>query len=229
MTGQKAIRSSQQARFQIVDMVATMKPLTKLSRQIVSTASIPTIVREAFRVAVEERPGPGAPGAAGGRRRRAGPDRAAWCRRTRSNSPSPPRRRSTAPRDMIRQAQRPLVMLGAAASRPRLGADLGEFLARTRHPVLHHADGQGRGGRAAARAARRPVDGHRGPVRARLRPRGHRPGRPDRGDRPRHGREAAVPHGPGRTDGDPRRLHPGQRRRGLLPARRRSSATSARA
>ena len=58
ITGQKAIRSSQQARFQIVDMVATMKPLTKFSRQIVSTQSIPTIVREAFRVAAEERPGP---------------------------------------------------------------------------------------------------------------------------------------------------------------------------
>ena len=35
-----------------------MKPLTKLSRQIVSTSSIPTVVREAFRVATEERPGP---------------------------------------------------------------------------------------------------------------------------------------------------------------------------
>ena len=58
VTGQKAIRSSQQARFQIVDMVATMKPLTKLSRQIVSTSSIPTIVRDAFRMAAEERPGP---------------------------------------------------------------------------------------------------------------------------------------------------------------------------
>ena len=31
--GEKAIRSSQQARLQIVDMVATMKPLTKPSRQ----------------------------------------------------------------------------------------------------------------------------------------------------------------------------------------------------
>src|SRR5512133_3209360 len=58
VTGQKAIRSSQQARFQIIDMVATMKPLTKFSRQIVSTSSIPAIVREAFRTAAEERPGP---------------------------------------------------------------------------------------------------------------------------------------------------------------------------
>src|SRR6202789_1640604 len=58
ITGQKAIMSSRQARFQIVDVIAAMKPLTKLSRQIVGTASIPTLVRDAFRVAMEERPGP---------------------------------------------------------------------------------------------------------------------------------------------------------------------------
>ena len=58
ITGQKGILSSRQARFQVVDVVATMKPLTKLSRQIVSAGMIPTLVREAFRVAEEERPGP---------------------------------------------------------------------------------------------------------------------------------------------------------------------------
>ena len=42
ITGQKPIRGSQQARFQIVDMVAIMKPLTKVSRQIISPGSIPT-------------------------------------------------------------------------------------------------------------------------------------------------------------------------------------------
>ncbi|HSZ55052.1 MAG TPA: thiamine pyrophosphate-binding protein, partial [Tepidisphaeraceae bacterium] len=58
ITGQKGILSSRQARFQVVDVVASMKPLTKLSRQIVSPAMIPTLVRDAFRVAEEERPGP---------------------------------------------------------------------------------------------------------------------------------------------------------------------------
>jgi acetolactate synthase-1/2/3 large subunit len=58
LTGQKGIMSSRQARFQIVDMVATMRPLTKMARQIVSPATIPSVVREAFRVAMEERPGP---------------------------------------------------------------------------------------------------------------------------------------------------------------------------
>src|SRR5437870_11462888 len=58
ITGQKGILSSRQARFQIVDIVAAMRPLTKLTRQIVSPATIPTLVRDAFRVAQEERPGP---------------------------------------------------------------------------------------------------------------------------------------------------------------------------
>src|SRR3954471_15833472 len=33
ITGQKAIMSSRQARFQIVDMIAAMRPLTKMTRQ----------------------------------------------------------------------------------------------------------------------------------------------------------------------------------------------------
>src|SRR5215207_1731305 len=41
LTGQKGILSSRQARFQVVDMVATMRPLTKMARQIVSPATIP--------------------------------------------------------------------------------------------------------------------------------------------------------------------------------------------
>src|SRR3712207_8032145 len=58
LTGQKPIMTARQARFQIVDVIASMKPLTKMTRQVVSAASIPVIVREAFRVAMEERPGP---------------------------------------------------------------------------------------------------------------------------------------------------------------------------
>jgi acetolactate synthase-1/2/3 large subunit len=58
ITGQKGIKASRQAQFQIVNMIATMRPLTKSTRRIVSTATIPTLVRDAFRVAMEERPGP---------------------------------------------------------------------------------------------------------------------------------------------------------------------------
>src|SRR3954463_4173091 len=51
ITGQKGILSSRQAQFQVVDVVGSMRPLTKLSRQIVSPAMIPTLVRDSFRVA----------------------------------------------------------------------------------------------------------------------------------------------------------------------------------
>src|SRR5579859_3954996 len=58
ITGQKGILSRKQARFQIVDVVATMRPLTKMAHQIVSPTTIPALVREAFRIAQQERPGP---------------------------------------------------------------------------------------------------------------------------------------------------------------------------
>ena len=58
ITGQKGIRTAEQAAFQMVNTVATMDPLTKVSKQITSAAMIPTMVREAFRAAQAERPGP---------------------------------------------------------------------------------------------------------------------------------------------------------------------------
>ncbi|WP_114285783.1 acetolactate synthase large subunit [Candidatus Halocynthiibacter alkanivorans] len=57
ITGQKPIRSSKQGRFQIIDVVDMMRPLTRFTRQIVSAGSIPALVREAFRMALQERPG----------------------------------------------------------------------------------------------------------------------------------------------------------------------------
>src|SRR5690606_8207700 len=47
ITGQKPIRTSRQAHFQIVDVVDTMRPLTKYTRQLVSADTIPARVREA--------------------------------------------------------------------------------------------------------------------------------------------------------------------------------------
>jgi acetolactate synthase I/II/III large subunit len=57
ITGQKPVKSSKQGQFQIVDIVDLMDPITKHTHQIVSGANIPFRVREAFRLAEEERPG----------------------------------------------------------------------------------------------------------------------------------------------------------------------------
>jgi len=55
--GQKPIRKSKQGRFQIVDVVSLMKPVTKYSEQVLDGNNVPAMVREAFRVTMNERPG----------------------------------------------------------------------------------------------------------------------------------------------------------------------------
>jgi acetolactate synthase I/II/III large subunit len=57
ITGQKPIKTSKQARFQILDVVDMLQPLTKFTKQIVNGNTIPSLIRECFRLAVEERPG----------------------------------------------------------------------------------------------------------------------------------------------------------------------------
>lgn len=58
ITGQKPIKHSKQGRFQIIDVVSMMRPITKYTTQIVEGIRIPSIIREAMRLATEERPGP---------------------------------------------------------------------------------------------------------------------------------------------------------------------------
>ncbi|MDP4005151.1 acetolactate synthase large subunit [Methylobacterium sp. NEAU K] len=141
ITGQKGILSSRQAKFQIVDVISAMKPITKMARQIVSASSIPTIVRDAFRVATEERPGPVLLEL---------PEDIAAEEAEASLVPSHPIdipvahpaaiERAAA---MILQAKRPLIMLGAAASRPRATGELGGFVQRTQIPFFTTQMGKG--------------------------------------------------------------------------------------
>ena len=57
ITGQKPIKRSKQGRFQILDVVAMMEPITKYTYQMASADNIPSRVREAIRLAEEEKPG----------------------------------------------------------------------------------------------------------------------------------------------------------------------------
>ena len=141
ITGQKAIRSSRQARFQIVDIVATMRPLTKMATQIVSAQSIPTLVRDAFRVAQQERPGPvhlelpediAADAAAAD----IVPPHVV-------ELPIAPLAAIERAAAMIMAARRPLVMLGAAASRPHLAGPLSAFVRRAKIPFFNTQMGKG--------------------------------------------------------------------------------------
>src|ERR1700722_5392803 len=142
LTGQKPIKNPRQARFQMVDIVGSMKPLTKLTRQIVSAASIPTLVRDAFRVAMEERPGPV--------HLELPEDIAAEeCDSAPMVPPHPIEvpvaHRAAVDRaaGMILRAKRPLIMLGAAASRPRSTAGLTGFVRRVQIPFFNTQMGKG--------------------------------------------------------------------------------------
>src|SRR5882672_2951549 len=142
ITGQKGILSSRQARFQVVDVVAAMKPLTKLARQIVSPRMIPTLVREAFRVAQEERPGPV--------HLELPEDIAAEECETAALIPPHSLELPIANAEAINRASKlimnaraPLLMLGAAASRPRSTSDLAQFVLRTKIPYFTTQMGKG--------------------------------------------------------------------------------------
>jgi acetolactate synthase I/II/III large subunit len=142
ITGQKGILSRKQARFQIVDIVSTMTPLTKMAQRIIGTATIPSMVREAFRVAQQERPGPVHLELPEDVAAEEAPD-------TPPVPPHPtalPVAQPTAldrAAELLRTAQYPLVMLGAAASRPRLADALSDFVRRVQIPFFNTQMGKG--------------------------------------------------------------------------------------
>jgi acetolactate synthase-1/2/3 large subunit len=141
ITGQKAIRSSRQAKFQIVDIVATMRPLTKMATQIVAAQSIPTLVRDAFRIAQQERPGPvhlELPEDVAAEQAEA--DIIAPHVVETAVAPPVAIERAAA---MISAAKRPLVMLGAGASRPYLAEPLSRFVRRLGIPFFNTQMGKG--------------------------------------------------------------------------------------
>jgi len=142
ITGQKPIRKSKQGKFQIVDVVAMMRPLTKFAHQIVDAGTIPALVRQAFRLAAEERPGavhlelpediaadytsnsflftpnnPGRPDCDG-----AALDQACA---------------------MIRQAKHPLLLVGAGANRKDTIVPLKAFVEKTGIPFFNTQMGKG--------------------------------------------------------------------------------------
>ncbi|WP_298934682.1 acetolactate synthase large subunit [uncultured Ruegeria sp.] len=141
ITGQKPIKKSKQGQFQIIDVVGLFAPICKMSKQIVHGNTIPSLIREAFRVAQEERPGavllelP--------------EDIAA----EETNEPvlTPhPRHYAVAgdtvlneAADLIRAAKMPLLLLGAGANRKHARSALSQFVKETQIPFFNTQMGKG--------------------------------------------------------------------------------------
>ena len=124
--GQKPIRKSKQGRFQIVDVVNLMKPVTKYSEQVVDGNNITSMVREAFRITMDERPGAAyieLPEDIAEEETDASIFEVVGHRRPDASEQSI----DTAV-EMIRQAKLPLLLIGAGANRKRTGDSLKKLI-----------------------------------------------------------------------------------------------------
>jgi acetolactate synthase-1/2/3 large subunit len=141
ITGQKPIKKSKQGQFQIIDVVSLFDPICKMSKQIVHGNTIPALVREAFRVSEEERPGavllelP--------------EDIAA---EETDETVLLPHARRYAVADhlvldeaasLIQEAKMPLILLGAGANRKDAREALSDFINQTKIPFFNTQMGKG--------------------------------------------------------------------------------------
>ncbi len=141
ITGQKPVRSSKQGQFQIVNVVDMMDPITKHTWQIISGNNIPFRVREAFRLAEEERPGAchlELPEDIAREEVDGQPLTASIVRR-----PIAEEKSIVAAVNLIREAKYPLMVIGAAANRKISSRMLREFIDTTSIPFVTTQMGKG--------------------------------------------------------------------------------------
>ncbi|PCJ60627.1 MAG: acetolactate synthase large subunit [Planctomycetota bacterium] len=141
ITGQKPIKKSKQGRFQIVDIVNLMKPITKYTQQIVNGNNIPAMIRESFRVALEERPGAvhlELPEDVAAEECTERLFKVVGHRR-----PDADKREINEAVKMIEKAKRPLLLIGAGANRKRTSKALTRFIEDTGIPFFNTQMGKG--------------------------------------------------------------------------------------
>ncbi len=141
VTGQKPIKRSKQGRFQIIEATDLMRPVTKFTKTVVSGAGVAVAVREAFRVAEEERPGAvhielpedvaaedaaAEPFAVSKVRRPVAEEKSVW-----------------AAVEAIEDAKRPLILVGAGANRKITSKMLRELVDKTGIPFFTTQLGKG--------------------------------------------------------------------------------------
>jgi acetolactate synthase-1/2/3 large subunit len=141
ITGQKPIKNSKQGRFQIVDIVDLMRPITKYTRQITSGHNIPSHVREAFRIAEDERPGA---------THLELPEDIAdeeisnqIIGKSSFRRPAPDEKSVQAAVEMVQAAKRPLLLIGAGANRKQTSKMLTEFVNKLGIPFFSTQMGKG--------------------------------------------------------------------------------------
>ncbi len=142
ITGQKPIKKSKQGAFQIIDTVQMMRPLTKFTKQIVYAENIPGLVREAFRIATDERPGAV---------HLELPEDVAtdyvsdptFFEITSVRRPAAEEKAILRAVELIEQSKHPLILIGAGANRKLVKKSLLQFIEKTRIPFFTTQMGKG--------------------------------------------------------------------------------------
>lgn len=141
ITGQKPIKKSKQGRFQIIDIVRMMRPMTKYAKQVVNGNNISSMVRDAFKIATTERPGAVHIELPEDIAAEEADDSVYPVRSVRI-----PKADSTTINEavkMIEAAKRPLILIGAGANRNRIGNALTDFVNDTGIPFFTTQMGKG--------------------------------------------------------------------------------------
>ena len=141
ITGQKPIKHSKQGKFQILDVVEMMRPLTKYTHSIVSGNNIPSMIREAFRISQEERPGAAhleLPEDVAGEKADSQPLPSSRARR-----PVAEGKAIKQAVEMIEKAKNPLLLIGAGSNRKMPARMLRAFVDKTQMPFISTQMGKG--------------------------------------------------------------------------------------
>ncbi|MEM7676433.1 MAG: acetolactate synthase large subunit [Myxococcota bacterium] len=142
ITGQKPIKRSKQGRFQIIDVVEMMRPVTKFAHQLVNGHRICGNVREAFRLAQMERPGAAHLELPEDVAAEQVEDSFLYPRQT-IRRPAAEEKAVRKAVGMIESARRPLLLIGAGANRTMTSKMLTAFVEKTQIPFFDTQMGKG--------------------------------------------------------------------------------------
>ena len=141
ISGQKAVRGNRQARFQLIDIVSMMRPITKDAVSLIDPGTIPTVLRNAFKLAQAERPGAvhiELPEDVAESETDARVQKRGLVRR-----PAPDPKALLRAAELINQSKNPLIILSSGANRNLITRQLMQFIEKTCIHAVHTQMGKG--------------------------------------------------------------------------------------
>jgi acetolactate synthase-1/2/3 large subunit len=141
ISGQKAVRGNRQARFQLIDIVSMMRPITKDAVSIADPGAIPTVLRNAFKLAQTERPGAvhvELPEDVAESKTEARVQKRGLERR-----PAPDPKALLRAAELINKSKNPLIILSSGANRNLITRQLMQFIEKTGIYAVHTQMGKG--------------------------------------------------------------------------------------